>query len=144
MTMPTKVYLASRYSRRQELLGYRELLRARGIEVTGRWLEGLHEIHDSDTPGRQRVMQASFAEDDLEDIRRADAMVSFTEGPGSPHARGGRHVEFGYALALGKHLIVIGPLENVFYCLPGVLRFDDWDSFFRGVTVLFSETARAH
>jgi len=34
--------------------------------------------------------------------------------------RGGRHVEFGLALAQGKHLILVGQPENVFHHLPQV------------------------
>jgi hypothetical protein len=46
----------------------------------------------------------------------AEMVISFTGGGG----KGGRHVEFGLAVAAGKRLVVIGPRENVFHCLPGV------------------------
>jgi hypothetical protein len=38
--------------------------------------------------------------------------------------RGGRHVEFGAAVATGKRLIVVGHRENLFHHLPGVEFFD--------------------
>lgn len=53
----------------------------------------------------------------------------FSEPPDSHSKRGGRHVEFGMALAWGLRLIVIGQRENVFHCLPQVERYDTWDDF---------------
>lgn len=41
-------------------------------------------------------------------------------------SRGGRHVEFGMALAMDKRLVVVGPRENVFHLLPAVEQFDTW------------------
>lgn len=38
-------------------------------------------------------------------------------------ARGGRHVEFGVAVASCKRLVVIGPRENIFHHLPRVEVF---------------------
>ena len=56
-------------------------------------------------------------------------MLFFAEEPSAPYSRGGRHVEFGYALATGKKVRVIGPEENVFHGLPGIAHyksFDEW------------------
>jgi hypothetical protein len=47
------------------------------------------------------------------------------------NSRGGRHVEFGYALGARKAIMVVGPLENVFYCLPHVFQHDEWDTALR-------------
>lgn len=44
-------------------------------------------------------------------------------------SRGGRHVEFGMALALGKRVIVVGPRENVFHLLPEVEVHVNWNDF---------------
>lgn len=42
--------------------------------------------------------------------------------------RGGRHVEFGYAMAKGKRLIVVGHRENLFHEHPAVEFFASmWD-----------------
>jgi nucleoside 2-deoxyribosyltransferase len=80
---------------------------------------------NEDTP-----MEAqAFAMDDIEDIQAADALIAFTERPFSDKGRGGRHVEFGYALALKKTIYMIGPRENVFHCLPEVTRFRTWPEF---------------
>jgi hypothetical protein len=47
-----------------------------------------------------------------------------TGGDPRPWQRGGRHVEFGLALAWSKHLIVAGPREHVFHWLPQVRWVD--------------------
>ena len=122
-----KIYLAARYSRHREMVGYREKLRAWGHEVTSRWIDGNHQVDDSGlsrlSPPEQRIQ---FAQEDVEDLLAADCVISFTEEPRSTNSRGGRHVEFGLGLGRGKLLIVVGPRENVFHCLPEVEVFETW------------------
>lgn len=116
-----RIYLAARYSRIDELNEYKQDLRGLGHYVTSRWLEGEHRAADDD-----ESRWAEFAADDLEDIDDADMVINFTEPPREPSTnRGGRHVEFGYALAGNKFLIVVGPNENTFHPLAD-LRFDSW------------------
>jgi len=50
-------------------------------------------------------------------------LLFFSEPPDSHSKRGGRHVEFGLALAWGKRLMIVGPRENVFHCLPQVEQY---------------------
>jgi nucleoside 2-deoxyribosyltransferase len=123
-----KVYLASRYSRRDEMLAYAADLRAIGHEVTSRWILGLHETPPAGTAPDSLEHWAWCAQDDLDDIGRADVLVAFTEPEGAVagRARGGRHVELGYALALGKRVIVVGHVENVFCALPGINFYRTW------------------
>jgi hypothetical protein len=130
--MPTRlqgnhVYLAARYSRREEMLAVREDLRRAGYVVTSRWVNGEHQADfDRETPEGTAVM-ARFAREDLADLIGSQCVISFQEVPRKPTTnRGGRHVEFGYALALGKRIICVGPLEHVFTALPEVDRYDDW------------------
>lgn len=127
-----KIYLAARYSRRMELLGYAAELRAVGHTVTSRWLDGNHEAEDNAFDGGL-VDGAQFALEDLRDLRRADIVIAFTEVPRSGHSRGGRHVEFGVAIAMDKHLIVVGHRENVFYCLPRVDFYKTWPEALKAV-----------
>lgn len=125
-----KIYLASRYSRREELCGYRAALEADGHVVTSRWLNGNHQIDDQGLSAQAaEAERVRFAVEDWEDLMAADCCISFTEIPRSERTRGGRHVEFGGALAAGLGCIVIGPRENVFHCLPKVRWFPDWQSF---------------
>ena len=64
-------------------------------------------------------------------IAASDIFIAFTEEPDSPYGRGGRHVEFGFAMYhYGedhlKAVIVVGPRENIFHALPEVHRIDSW------------------
>jgi nucleoside 2-deoxyribosyltransferase len=113
-----KVYLAARYSRMEEMRVHAERLKASGIEVTSRWILGLHD----------KAPPALCASDDIEDIRSADAVVVFADDPGhitGRPSRGGKHVEFGLALGLGKPIYLVGRPENVFQHLPQVVCVKD-------------------
>jgi len=127
----------------EELCAYKVDLEACGHMVPARWLLGEHQVHgleaaraveaDGPIPADQAVL---FAQDDVEDLLDADVVVAFTSEPRSGATRGGRHVEFGIALALrflgreAPRLYIVGPLENVFHALPQVDgRFDDWGGF---------------
>lgn len=122
-----RVYLASRFSRGDELLRYKADLERHGIEVTSRWLLGGHEWAGTDDDALPIDVGERFAREDLEDLRAADVVVCFTEAPRSGASRGGRHVEFGYALATRKEILVVGPRENVFYCLEEVRHRESWE-----------------
>lgn len=124
-TLGFSVYLAARYSRQQELKKYALELRRVGITVTSYWLE-------EPSPANAKLSDFSdeencaMAEKDLANIREADALVLFTEDPMVPVVRGGRHVELGYAYALGKKVMTVGPRENIFHFLEDMPNFRDW------------------
>ncbi|MCA1593050.1 MAG: hypothetical protein LC754_10450 [Acidobacteria bacterium] len=71
--------------------------------------------------------QCWWARRDLSEMYESHVVVSFTEDPSCNAPRGSRHVEFGYALATGKRLIVVGPIEAIFHALPYVERVDTWE-----------------
>ncbi len=137
------IYLASRYKRRGELCTYREELREMGHIVEARWLNGSHQITDTGTPigdGGEKMVEATggngkdsdeliqkFARDDIEDVCFSDTVISFTEKPRSESNRGGRHVEYGIALALTKRLIIVGYRENIFHWVPFVEFYETWE-----------------
>lgn len=111
------VYLAGRFSRQAEFRTYRDELQRIGITVTSRWIDG-HGDAAKIAAGDEHFTDeelAGFAAEDLADIERSDLMVAFTETPDAGYMSGGRHVEYGYALALGKSLVIVGPMENVFH-----------------------------
>lgn len=129
ISLKRKIYLAARYSRRDELAGYAEQLREMGYEVTSRWLNGNHQISDEGLSEEDsREERERFATEDFEDLASAGCVISFTEPPRSGNSRGGRHVEFGMAVALGHRLMVVGHRENVFHCLPRVEFYPVWAS----------------
>ena len=141
------IYLASQYSRREELCGYRAQLWKLGHEVPARWLNGVDQINTEGQPlkesGEQLVedgaadvaaeLRQKFALDDFEDVQSCDLLVAFTEIPRTSTSRGGRHVELGLALGTGKPVVIIGPRENIFCWLPVVSQFDTFENFFATV-----------
>lgn len=117
-----KVYLAAKFGEREQV-EQRSYDLPKGWECTARWVYG----------GEDGLSREAIAELDLEDIRKADALVLFTHERGSLQSGGGRFVEFGYALALGKKCIFIGPEENVFMHTPGVIQYNSWEDFKQAV-----------
>ena len=119
-----KIYLAARYSRMEELRGYAGELVAAGHVITARWIRGGNGIPETAVVDME---SQRFALEDFRDLQVADAVISWTEPPRvESTARGGRHVEFGLALAMGKRLLVVGPRENLFHTMPNVRQFDEW------------------
>lgn len=125
-----KFYLAATYNRNPEMRMYRDILTAKGHEVTSRWIDQ-HDGVAKEAAVTKELNESPeeylvFATHDIEDIERADALVCFTGGEAG---RGGKHVEFGYALGRGKRIVLIESLVNVFHTLPEVRHFPDWNSF---------------
>ncbi len=123
-----KVYLAARYLRKKEIKSLVPLLAANNITTTSKWLdETFSETANLDefTPTFCRAT----AYIDLADIEEADTFVFFSEDPKIGTPRGGRHVEFGYALARGKRMIAIGGQENIFHYLPEIVHYSTVDDF---------------
>lgn len=114
-----RIYLAARFGRQAELREYRSQLQALGHTVLSRWLD--------EDPSQETDLSVwrARAVDDLEDIRRCEVMLSFTDGE---PARGGRHVETGIAIERGMRLVVIGPVEHVFHALAQA-RHESWEDF---------------
>jgi hypothetical protein len=114
----SKIYLAAKYGQMMEMREVRDKLVELGHEVTSQWVDGKEENNSA----------SAAAVMDVEDVRRADTLIAFSRPRGSMNPGGGRHVEFGIALALDKRLIVVGPLgEHVFHAWPGVFNFMDLD-----------------
>lgn len=117
-----RFYLASRFIRQDELRGYSLLLKVAGHQTDCRWLGENHDL----PAGAPVEDGARLAQDDWEDIHASDAVIVFTGDKTPGRARGGYHVEFGIALALGKPVAIVGPRENVFHYMPQVTQFDTW------------------
>ena len=110
-----KVYLAAPYASMPATREEARHFESAGHEVTARWLNG-----DEEGKG-----EAAGAQMDIDDIERADALVIYTFERGTKFTGGGRFVEMGYALALAKHVVVVGGRENVFCHLPRVAVVGD-------------------
>ena len=131
--MKGKIYLAAGYSRKAEIHKYKERLEAEGFTVVSTWTEEPHVIPENgDTTkifkSQTDPQKTEIATRDLEELDQADTLVLFSEDPDVPHVRGGRHVEFGYALKASKDIYVIGPKENIFHFTPGVKHLPDFET----------------
>lgn len=129
-----RVYVAAWWGARERARAVFALLEAEGIAVTSRWLH--NPPPPGWGPGDSAQIARKAAEIDLADIDAAQGVLSLTEDPTSGYQTGGRHVEFGYALARGKWLWLVGPSENVFHAgVSRVFRFatvEEWIRFATG------------
>jgi nucleoside 2-deoxyribosyltransferase len=120
------IYLAASFKLKDELREYAKELRRLGHEVTSRWLrERAHpktQMKPTDDYGEHALR-------DLEDIDRSDLFVIFNVDPRKNIKRGGKHFEAGYAYASRIPIIVIGPNENIFYCLRTITKYKSWEDF---------------
>lgn len=131
-----RVYLAADFRRREEMCEAAAELR--GIDPT---LEVVSEWHDPGNDVAKYVVDTTMTEvdprgeaganatresdRDLEAIAGCDVLIQFTTGG---KERGGRHVELGAALALGKTVLVVGPREHVHHFSGGIRRvFHTWE-----------------
>lgn len=116
-----RVYLAAPYGARGKVRGYAAQLNEAGFVVTSSWLNEAHEI-TAGTQGAAPALSddevAAHAQSDLWDLQRSQALVLFTAAFVGVEGGGGRHVETGYAIALGLPVLVVGAAENVFHRLP--------------------------
>lgn len=110
-----KFYLAASWGRQAEMREVREEL-SKDHSVTSRWID-LDPATENWTPEEFATAAIPHAQDDLEDIDAADAVLLFL---GRASARGGRHVEMGYALGRGISVYVVSEgrsHENIFQTL---------------------------
>jgi hypothetical protein len=119
--MAGKVYIAGRYSRRDEFRIYAKALSNFGISCTSTWLLEQEPLN-SQMGDHSVEFYTKTAIIDLRDVDRADSVLFFSEDPLVGTPRGGRHVEFGYALHAGKQIYVIGPKENIFHYIKEIIN----------------------
>lgn len=112
-----RAYLAAAYSRRERIQKVAAYLESKGVEIVSTWLQETYSptIDIRTLPGG---INQALAEKDIEEIRSCDTLIFFAEEQDAQPPRGGRHVEFGVALGLGKRVVVVGAKENIFHHLP--------------------------
>lgn len=123
-----RFYLAARPTRIEQLREAEHDLIKLGHESVSSWL---HNENDTEVNGGAALAYGSklandFARTDLADVARCDVLITFTEERGSLQRGGGRFVEIGYALALGKRVVSVGSVENLFIGLTE--NYPDWDA----------------
>ena|SRR3990167_129198 len=118
---PLRFYIASRFQDRDDAIGYKYYLQDLGLECTSTWLTdqdgngtNMATLEGKNEECRQR------ASADFKDIADADIFIVLSPRKAHGTGSGGRHVEVGYAVALGKPVFLLGHRENVFHYLPQV------------------------
>ena len=109
----TKVYIAAPYPERPRAARLQDRLEAEGFEITARWVRHDDTLSDAD------------ARKDLVDIARADVLLALNAPEWAQAGTGGRHVELGYALALGLPIVLLGARSNIFHYLADVVLLED-------------------
>lgn len=127
--MTTSVYIAAPYVQRAEAQAVMVALEQRGIEITSSWLREHDELSDT------------YAQKDLSDIDRADILLALTPKEWVSQT-GGCHVEYGYAIAKGKHLVVLGERKNIFHYLNSAIVVA-WEPPFADLTVDLARLLRS-
>lgn len=126
-----RYYFASRYSNNKLMREYRDILEKTVLncEVTSRWIDQhggmLLNSLVSEKLNSYPDECWEYGQKDLDDIDEENVVVSFT-GEGG---KGGRHVEYGYGLATGKRMIIVGSRENVFHTHPHVEHYYTFEEF---------------
>ncbi len=102
-------YIASKYDQIQLCRDLATFLEECGHYVTARWLSGTHDyVTTQDVAGQ-------FANEDLQDIANANCFI-LVNLPKIDQSNG-RQIEYGYAMALKKHTIIIGERMSIFHQL---------------------------
>lgn len=158
-TTPRSAYQAARFERREELIENEKLLAEHNIISNTQWLYIESDPTGTATKNNTDEERAQHAELDVENVLNNDFLIYYSEDITEERlpvvikvsvtdpavydlfvpalwARGGRHVEFGIALATYMHIVVIGPPENIFHYYareiggePQIRHFDTIEEF---------------
>jgi nucleoside 2-deoxyribosyltransferase len=133
-----KIYLAGPFTDRDKLQDVADQLKGLGHEITSSWLYGSEQIPESMTDNVKDYVTGKthhdeswsvfgkIATNDIEDVREADTLVKFHTDD-LEYRSGGKFVEMGVALGLGKGVIIVGAPEQVFDWYPTVAHVADVD-----------------
>lgn len=127
-----KIYVAASWPRSEEAKALAAQLREAGHIVTSTWFDRKLALTGYEPDLERSDIQAQ-AEKDLVEVADSSAIVCIT---GDTLTKGGRHAEFGIAAALGLHLIILGPREQVFHHLPDVYAANDPEDVCAHLSVL--------
>ncbi len=131
-----KFYIAAKFKARHRIKAYNQRIESLGLVNTCPWfLMDTDDSADEDSlGGYSREESAVMADRDLSGVREADIFILDTI---DATETGGREVELGAALILGKLILHVGPVRNLFHMHPGVHDFLDWDSLINYIDIRF-------
>lgn len=133
--MKYNIYIAGRYSRKEEFKQYIKELESLGHTVTSSWITLASE---STTEADPVVLERS-ALACIKDITKSDCFLyftdsvrenieSFTKDELFELSRGGRHVELGISMIWGvDRIILVGGRENIFHYIEDMECYDTFE-----------------
>jgi nucleoside 2-deoxyribosyltransferase len=113
-----RVFVSGPFEEQQLAREWRNFLQDQGYQVQSGWLDEPAVAAEDLTDEHKGLL----ATRDLDDLDDCDVLVAINPESYRRGGTGGRHVELGYALALGKPVFVIGVKSNIYHSYPGV----DW------------------
>ena len=128
-----KFYLAAAFERKKEAQALATEIESQGHICVASWLKpgAEEELNREDETGGLALQRAKsdimikaefikIAQVDYEDIQECEWFICLSETEDTTVSRrGGRHVEYGYADAWDKGIIIVGPKENIFHYRDG-------------------------
>lgn len=121
-----KVYIGGSYSGRHRIQREVQFTPWREeVEILSRWFDDqffLEKAWDGDLGGDVGMVMARL---DASQIQDADLVIIDSIDKSST---GGSDTEFGIARGLGKRIVHIGPVRNIFFNLADV-NYPDWEHF---------------
>ena len=115
-----KIYLAARYDRKDEIEKIAEQLSTDFI-IVSTW----HDKQDKPLVPIEWLRRSAW--NDYLELQSAEIVVVFTDGE---RCSGGKHTEFGLALAWGIPILLVGQREQVFhYMLEDRMVFSSPEEF---------------
>jgi hypothetical protein len=117
----SRIALMARLGRRPEMREIAKRLEKLGHKTCSSWV-----WNDSEDDGLTIAEKLGVAITNADNLESAGVAIAFTESPPMPPGseRGGRHADFGYALAVCKRVLVCGPRENIAHWHPKVEQVD--------------------
>ena len=127
-----KFYIAAKFKARHRIKIHNQQIEALGLLNTCPWfLMDTDDSADEDSlGGYSREESAVMADRDLSAVREADIYIIDTIDVSET---GGREVELGAALILGKIILHVGPVRNLFHMHSGVKNFLNWDDIIHSI-----------
>lgn len=118
-----RAYVAARMENQRDASEIRDTLRRHDIEVVAKWIDERPANRDDSIEDKRRRLHM-----DLSDVADSDVLVLFKPQDTHRSTTGGHHVEFGWALALGKPAFLVGTRENLFHWHENVVECDTVDA----------------
>lgn len=128
-------YIAAPFSEKAAAAAVVALLKEHGFGCTSRWITQ----DQLDIGQRNEIENQRWADADLEDVASADFLIALNLPGWEYKGSGGRHVEFGYALALKIPIILVGKRSSLFHHKREVTLVDDWTKLIRTIESLVIE-----